>query len=80
MSSWVICPCGNQISSNFPSPNVYRVIPDEAFDTAIVPLDRTTLSVMFLQGRQLIECPQCGRLLLREPKGTEYRSFVPERD
>lgn len=79
MSAWVECICGNRICTGaFPNPGGHRVISEESYDAVGDPVDRTKLGVLFLQGRELIECPRCGRILLRGEGGT-YRSYTPER-
>jgi hypothetical protein len=51
---------------------------EEDYDALTNPLDRTKVGVLFLQGRELIECARCGRILIRESTGTKYLSYSPE--
>ena len=79
MSSWIVCPCGNEIAiGGFPNAGVHRVISEHSYDAVTDPLDRNKLGVLFLQGRRLIECSRCGRLMIRGRNDTEYAVYVRE--
>jgi hypothetical protein len=79
MSSWVTCPCGHRIGTGaFPNVGVHRLISEEAYDDVVDPIDRPRLSRLFLGGREVIECAQCTRLLVRQAEEGEYRAYLPE--
>jgi hypothetical protein len=79
MSSRIVCPCGHQLGTNlFEGNGVHMAISDDAYDAVADPVDRTKLATLFLGGRALLECPACGRLLLRDRTGTTYTAYVRE--
>ena len=81
MASWVICPCGNQVSTGpFPEPGTYKIVSGDDYDAIVDPIDRVKLDVFVLRGRALIECPHCGRILIRERGGQQYTSYAREPD
>lgn len=65
-------------TGSFPNPGVHRLISEDAYDEVVDPVDRSKLSVLFLGGREVVECPRCSRLLLREADGGEYRAYLAE--
>lgn len=79
MSSRIVCPCGHRIGTNlFAGNDVHMAISDDAYDAVADPVDRNKLAMLFLGGRELLECSACGRLLLRDRGRTDYTVYVRE--
>lgn len=79
MATWILCPCGNQISTgSFPNPGVNYVVSEQSYDAVPEPADVSKLRRLFLKARELVECGQCGRMLLSTRDGAESDWYAPE--
>ena len=77
------CRCGLRFDlSRGPDPADYRLVPDARLDDMLALHDReipvAQLERLDSESRQVLLCPQCGRLWLqRSPDSTGYLEYVP---
>jgi hypothetical protein len=70
MSSWILCPCGNQIHKNlFAGANVSVVVVDDVLDSIEDHASaRDAINKIVLSGDILVRCKKCGRVAIEETK------------
>lgn len=77
MATWILCPCGNEISTgSYPNPGVSTVVSEHSYDAVLDPVDRDKLEALFFKGRELVECPKCGRIRISAPGASRW--YAPE--
>lgn len=78
MSTRTICLCGNTIrTGSFPNDNVYSLISEFDYDQVTEPVDQKKLAILFLKGKTVLECTNCGRLIVETGEG-ENKFYKPE--
>jgi len=80
MSSWIHCPCGNQIHKNlFSGANVCLVVEDEMIDKLDDQIPAAeAIHQMILHSDILVRCPKCGRIAVEDNKTGAIAIYAKE--
>ncbi len=70
MSSWITCPCGNQLHRNlFAGAGVAVIVPDTVLDRIDEQLPASDAVDRIIRSSDiLVRCPKCGRIAIEDKK------------
>ena len=79
MATTVICPCGNRLSTgSFPNEGAYYLVAETLYDAVQHPIDSLKAAQLMHASDGVLECSNCGRLLVDRGKSGQYEAYCRE--
>ncbi len=79
MATTVICQCGNSLSTGaFPNEGAFYLVAEIQYDELQHPIDSLKVAQLMHASGSVLECDNCGRLLVDRDKSGNYEPYCRE--